>query len=244
MRIQRSRALAVLLAAVLAGCESTAPTLPLDTPAPTIVFPSRAPSPTETEGPTPSFIPTPNPLRTGPDAPFHDVPSLEASIPAALGGMPLAIESVRGPGFRGKRPHNTGLRCRWYDVRGLRCRDQAQLTAVLEAIGKTREDVEIAVGYDPPNIELVEVQVLRVDGADGAKVRDAIVAVLREDYGRRNRQLDLSTERIAGKDVVVIAYKVPYPLGLRRYFYATGDRVYDIRKASRETVEELLAKIT
>ena len=41
--------------------------------------------------------------------------------------------------------------------------------------------------------------------------------------------------------MIVITYKSPYPLGLRRYLYATGDLMYDIRRAYDAPAAEILA---
>src|SRR5207247_1392293 len=87
--------------------------------------------------------------------------------------------------------------CHWYEGRGLRCRDQKQLDAVLAAVGRSRADVSIAVSY---TVERggAEIQVMRVEGVSGSALRDAVIAAMSADASRSKRQLNVQTARPAG----------------------------------------------
>jgi hypothetical protein len=164
--------------------------------------------------------------------PFHSAPELEAVVPTSADGLALAVESVTGAGFRdGNGNHAVGVRCRWYEGRGLRCRDQKELQSALTTLGKTLNDVRIGVAYNETKDREIEVQATRVAGVSGAALLDAVVAVYRDAWAKRKRTLNVSTATLGGKSVTVITYASPYPLGLRRYLYATADTLYDIRRA-------------
>jgi hypothetical protein len=215
---------------------------------PSAVVPSAPPAgPTAGRTLAPAFTPEPSPgltAGTGPSGsatPFHAAAELEHVLPAQAGGLPLAVESVTGAGFSDANgAHSVGLRCRWYDGRGLRCRDQKTLVAALAALGRALGDVTVAVGYNETKNKEIEVQATRITGVTGAQVRDAVLAVMRDAALKAKRTLKTTDATVGGKSVTVITYASPYPLGLRRYLYASGDLFFDIRRAYDAPAAEIL----
>lgn len=202
--------------------------------------PSFAPTAAATQGPGGG-----TPAASGSAAPtvaFHAAPELERSVPTQAGGLPLTVESVTGAGFADTAGnHKAGLRCRWYDGRGLRCRDQKELAATLAVLGKSLQDVSIAVSYNETKNREIEVQATRVAGVRGAELRDATLAVLKDAASKQKETLNAAPGTVGGKSVIVITYASPYPLGLRRYLYAAGDLLYDVRRAYDAPAAEILA---
>jgi hypothetical protein len=118
--------------------------------------------------------------------PFHLAPDLEGRLPKSVGPKALTVESVVANGFKDAAgTHQIGVRCRWYEGRGLRCRDEKELATALGAIGKAAGDVAIAVAYNETKDQEVEVQATRVAGADA--IADA-AGVARAVYPARSRQ--------------------------------------------------------
>lgn len=259
----------LLAASLVAGaCSSTTttapPTLPvLGTPPPLRTLPVLGTSPPASlppfgsAGPATTGSPPPTPpgpgttqatpvqsrgtKSGGAGTPFHLATDLEGSLPTQVENRPLAIESVAGASFQDTNgSHTIGFRCRWYAGRGLRCRDQAPLVAALASLGKQPADVAVAVAYDENTGEEVEVQVTRVAGVSGAALRDAILAALRDAAIKRKTTLNTTTDTVGGKSVVTIHYKYTYPLGLSRYLYASGNVLYDVRRASDAEAPEIL----
>jgi hypothetical protein len=181
---------------------------------------------------------------SAPTVAFHAAADLEQAIPTQAGGLPLTVESITGAGFADANGnHNAGLRCRWYEGRGLRCRDQQYLVAVLAALGKSPQEVTIAVGYNETKNKEIEVQATRVAGVTGAQIRDAVLSVLRDAATKGKRTLNAEPATVGGKSVIVITNALPYPLGLRRYLHASGDLFFDIRRADDAPAAEILQRL-
>ena len=53
----------------------------------------------------------------------------------------------------------------------------------------------------------------------------------------------LTTASGGGKAVTVITYAYRYPLGLKRYFYATADTLFDIRRADVDPATQILTAL-
>lgn len=173
--------------------------------------------------------------------PFHAAADLERVVPTQAGGRALTVESVAGGTFRdGNGTHRVGLRCRWYADRGLRCRDQKELAAALATLGKSPADAAIAVGYNETKNREIEVQATRVAGISGDALRDAVLAVLRDGAAKRKSTLNSAPGTVGGKNVTVITYTWSYPLGLKRYLYANGDTLFDVRRADDAAAAEIL----
>jgi len=187
--------------------------------------------------------PTKNPAATPrPVVAFHSVGDLEARLPTQVAGATLVTESVEGAGFRDAHPHKAGLRCHWYEGRGLRCRDQKQLDAVLAALGHPRDDVSIGVSY---TVERggAEIQVMRVEGVSGSALRDAVIAAMSADATKRKRQLDVQTTNLGGRDVRILNSPRAYPLG-KRFLYAASDALYEVRMVADNVAAQVIAGLT
>jgi hypothetical protein len=231
--------------ATLRGLPTPGPGSPLASVTPTAagggsLQPPGTPNPSET--PAASGVPQ-GTIAPHAVTPFHAAAELERIIPTQAGGQTLAVESVLGTGFADNRNHKAGLRCRWYSDQGLRCRDQRQLTEVLSKVGRNPSDVSIAVGYNETKNKEIEVQATRVNGVSGAQLLDAVLAVLRDDAAKRKRNLNVTTASGGGKAVSVITYAFRYPLGLKRYFYASADTLFDVRRADVDAATEILAAL-
>ncbi len=211
---------------------------PLTSPSAT---PRPSPTPALTGGSTTAPASPTAPPSSGPTVAFHAATDLEGVLPTQAGGLPLTVESVTGAGFADANGnHKVGLRCRWYEGRGLRCRDQALLTSAVAALGKSVGDVTIAVSYNETKDKEIEVQATRVAGVSGSQLLDATLAVLRDAAAKDKRTLNTAPGSLGGKSVTVITYSSPYPLGLRRYLYASGDLLFDIRRAYDAPAAEIL----
>ena len=218
------------------GNLSAPPASALPTLAPVTAAPPTPSHPVSTRKPTPS----PN-TSSLPTTPFHLAADLEGRLPTSVSGKPLTVESVRADGFKDANgAHQLGLRCRWYINRGLRCRDQKELADAVAAVGKAPGDVTIAVAYNETPDQEVEVQATRVAGADANALRDAVLKILGDDASKGGGQLNAAAGTVGGKNVVVITYSSPYPLGLRRWLYASGDTLFDVRRAYDNEATEIL----
>lgn len=164
-------------------------------------------------------------------------------MPADTGAVALSIESVAGTGFESSRPHRAGLRCRWYPTRGLRCRDRAGLADLIGRLGKGPGDVSIAVAYDRTRATIIEVQAIRVEGTSGDQVLEAQIALERDRVAAAGGTFDASSLEVAGHTLTVIRSARSYPLGTARYLLASGDVLYEIRKADAGTLEAILAQL-
>jgi hypothetical protein len=177
---------------------------------------------------------------TGRNVVFHVATDLEGKLPTQAGTVALTRESVAGTGFKAVRQNHAGLRCRWYSGRGVRCRDQALLTAVLRRLNKQPGDVRIAVGYDASAKQSIELQALRISGVSGRQLLDAVLAVLAT---RTSAAKSPARVQISGREVVMLQPGRPYPSGTR-YEYAAADVLYEIRKVDRTTLQGILATLS
>jgi hypothetical protein len=180
---------------------------------------------------------------SGPAAVFHAAPDLEARMPTDANGSALTVESVLGTGFESSRPHRAGLRCRWYETRGLRCRDQAALVGLVGRLGKAASDVSISVAYDRTRGSIIEIQALRIAGTTGQQVLDAQLAVEGERASATGDTLDAAPLEVGGRQLTVIRNARSYPLGEARYLLATADVLFEIRKTDETTLAAVLAKL-
>ena len=177
----------------------------------------------------------------GPETMYHLAADLEGMLPTEAGGAVLTRESVVGNGFAGIRFHHAGLRCRWYETRGLRCRDQQQLNDVVARLSRSLDDVTIAVAYDRTRTTVIEVQALRIRGSTGEEILAAILAVEAE-RGSTSGGATVTVVEIGGRSVTLLRPGRPYPSG-DRYRVAAGDVLYEIRKADEATVTGIIAKL-
>ena len=177
----------------------------------------------------------------GPGTTYHLAADLEARLPTVAGGAAMTKESVVGAGFQGIRLNHAGLRCRWYETRGLRCRDQQQLNDVLARLSRSLDDVSIAVAYDRTRTTVIEVQALRINGSTGEEILAAVLAV-EAGGASTSGGSTVTVVEIGGRSVTLLRPGRPYPSG-DRYRFASGDVLYEIRKADEATVSAIIAKL-
>ena len=239
---RRLRELALLAAtAAVAACTGAAPAVPGSSSQPTGGLPTTG----ATQGPgatNPAGSPVARPTRVpGVIETFHAVPDLEAKLPRKAGDAELKVESVVGPTFgTAGRRHRLGLRCHFYEGRGVRCRRQQQLSDLVTRVGATPESVSIAFAFEGTRRPRAEVQATRLAGSDAAKLVEAYVAIERERYAKRQSQLAIRTETLGSKNVTVLESRGGRPNQRVRYVYASGDTLYEIRLATRPVAEEIL----
>jgi hypothetical protein len=127
-------------------------------------------------------------------APMDADPALEAQFPATIGGEPLDVYSMSGADFISDPD------------------DVAAVTQALGAVGKTLDDVTVAIAFLPDG----GITAIRVAGADAS----ALAQVLLE--GVQGPGLEMVPAQVAGKDVSHIP-------SIPAYVYTAGDVVWVVQ---------------
>ncbi len=165
---------------------------------------------------TPSAPPS-SPAPSGSAAPpSHAAPDLEKLLPAAVGGNPLATQSVLG---------STAL--------GTSAASQA-LVASLQKLGKTAADLQIAGGYDPAGTLDLSMFAYRVPGLDAAPLAQALIA---SQLSNTAAGAESSTITIAGHPLTKISYSKGPPV----YFYTLNGVVYAIQTGDTSLVANVIS---
>jgi hypothetical protein len=107
------------------------------------------------------------------------------------------------------------------------------LTAVLEALGKTPADLEIATATGGTETTTLFIDAVKVNGVDGAALKTAMTAALEALPGAAG-----TTETIAGKEV----FTTTGAQGTTAV-YVAGDTVYFITSADPALIEETLSAL-
>lgn len=171
--------------------------------------PSVGPSASGAAASGPPSNPSPAPSPTGPS---HVSPDLEALLPVSIDGVAMSTQSGTGTSAL-----SSGA---WA---------QALVDAVT-GLGKTSDDLEIAVAYDPNGGLGVYVFAFRLGGVDSATLK---AAVLQSWLAAAPTGQTTSTVTMSGKTMTKIAYADG---GADDYVYEHGDVVFDI-----ETTADALA---
>jgi hypothetical protein len=150
-----------------------------------------------------------------PVADTHDAPELEALLPSTLSGAALTAQSWDGGGYLVDDP--------W----------SASMTAFLAAACKTPADLHVAQSYDPNQGIDALLYVFKVDGLEGAAVRDALLAAWKGDYP----DMTVSQVELGGKQIT----KGEFGEDVHSYLYVSGDYVFDIETADESLAAEVLA---
>lgn len=196
----------VALIAATAGWTTVA-VLALRDPSPAAVIPIETIDPNATDEPT--------------EAPFvapHDIPELEALVPAELTGTALQRQSWDGNVFLTDDAWSTSM------------------NAFLTKAGKSPPDLQVAQAYDPDQVLDASVWVYRVTGAKGAAVQDALIAAWKGDYP----DMTVSQVTLEGKEVTKAGFGEDTPSS---YLYLRGDLVYDIEAADDKVAIAALAAL-
>ena len=159
---------------------------------------------------------------TAPDVPSHDVPDLEAFLPASVKGTALEAQSVTG---------DDGL----IDPQGGDAWSAA-MTTFLTAKSKAATDLQYAFASDPAQAIDISVGVYRVTGVDGPPLRDALV----QGWKALAPDVKLSNVTLAGKDVMKGDDGADYPFS---YLYVQGALVYEIYTSDETLATAALAAL-
>lgn len=172
-----------------------------------------------------AVIPTdtadPNATDDATEAPFvepHDVPELEALLPALLTGTALQRQSWDGDVFLTDDAWSTSM------------------NAFLTKEAKSPPDLQVAQAYDPEQVLDASVWAYRVTGATGAAVRDALIAAWKGDYP----DMTVSEVTLDGKQVTKAGFGEDTPSS---YLYLRDDLVYDIEAADDKIAIAALAAL-
>ncbi len=203
-----SRALAALAAgfALAVAAVACSPTV---TPIPT-----RSPTPI----PTPSLaLPTPGSVAT-PDASRHADPSLEALLPASLGGVSLRRESQRGTDLT---------------------RQSDAMDTLLKDLGKTLADFTLASAYSDAGEVKAQVGAWRVAGASTALLMPEFVKAVQASS---TTPLTVAETSLAGRTVTQIGVAGQLTQG-PLYAFVRDDIVLFVQTPDPELAREALAAI-
>jgi hypothetical protein len=161
---------------------------------------------------------------TPPDVPSHDVPDLEAFVPASVNGTALSVQSVTGA---------DGL----IDPQGGDAWSTA-MTTFLTAKSKTAADLQYAFASDPNPTSPIDISVgvYRVAGVDGAALRDALV----QGWKALAPDVKISNVTLAGKAVMKGDDGADYPFS---YLYVQGDLAYEIYTSDESLATAALAAL-
>jgi hypothetical protein len=111
------------------------------------------------------------------------------------------------------------------------------LSARLRTLGKTVDDLQVAQAFDETGVSDLVVLGFRLPGADGAKLREAILDAW---LSAKSEGVKTTTPTLGGKTVT----KVDYGDGRAfEYVYAQGDVVIDVETADEAIATEVLAAL-
>ena len=156
-------------------------------------------------------------MSLGSPDPAHVDPELEAILPARIGDTKLIRISVAGSGFVGGG-----------DVCSFVCPEEPRLMA--ESVGKTRDDLTVAVAYDEDDgiVGRFVVTAFRVRGVTGAQLRDGRISMYEPDGAFPI----IGDEQVAGRTVTVaVTWWAP---STTEYMVATDEALIMIRAPSPE----------
>lgn len=219
-----------LLAILLAACGGGAPaTTTPSQGAPTDTAPSAA-APTDSQPPAPTdSAPSADPTDAAgtPATSFIPDQPLEDAFPDELGGQPVEVRSATGEGV--------------FEFLG--GSDPAEVEGFLSGLGASVEDLSAAFAFllipgdSVADMTGASILALRVEGANGAQLRDYFAEQIREDAPGST----IDESNLAGKDVLAIADPAEDEDEIV-YLYAVGDAVF-IVGGTPELVEETLTKL-
>jgi hypothetical protein len=158
-------------------------------------------------------------------APF--APELEAMLPTSIGDttpgaspgakLALTIDSASATDVFGQDPSSRALAAR------------------IRALGKTLDDLQVAQAFDETGAVDIAILGFRLPGADGAKLRSAILETWLSSGAEG---VKTTTPTLGGKQVT----KIDYGDGSAfEYVYAKGDVVIDIETSDEAIATEVLA---
>ncbi|MDQ3128433.1 MAG: hypothetical protein M3Q66_08285 [Chloroflexota bacterium] len=176
---------------------------------------------TPTDGASGSDDPaaTDDPLGSAEPDPSAFAPELEAVLPTDIGGTPLTIQSNSATEIFGDDPSSRALGAR------------------IRAIGGTLDQLQVAQAYDDTGSIVASIVGFRLPGADGAKLRAAIVETW---LSAGNDGVTTSTVELGGKSLTKIDYGDD---GTVEYVYGTDDHVIVIDTSDVAIATEIASKL-
>lgn len=150
-----------------------------------------------------------------PDVESHEDPALEAILPTEVGGVALLAQSVEG---------------------GAILTDDAwssTVTDFLSSVDRTSADLHLAEALDPNGILDISVDVYRIDGIDGASLRDVLMAAWSGD----NPDLIVTDATIGGAEVTKLDFGEGVPVS---YILVRDEFVFDVWTDDLDLATEVL----
>jgi hypothetical protein len=149
----------------------------------------------------------------------HEVPELEALLPAQVAGTDLAFQSWTGETLLS----DGGA---WSE----------SITAYLTTAGKTPADLTAAQAVDPTDTIDQSVGVFHLDGVPVSDLRDALVAAFKADYP----ELAVSTVKLDGIEVTKGDFGAD---AINSYWYEKDGNLYDVESADEAIATTILQGI-
>ncbi len=160
-----------------------------------------------------------DPLGSAEPAPSAFAPELEAVLPTDLGGTPLTIQSNSATELFGDDPSSRALGAR------------------IRAIGGTLDQLQVAQAFDETGSILASIVGFRLPGADGTKLRAAIVETW---LSAGNAGVTTTTVELGGKSLTKVDYG---DAGTVQYVYGKDDYVIVIDTSDVAIATEIAAKL-
>lgn len=240
----RRRSVIVLFAFVAvagAGCSTTtttpgpgsaAPSVRPSTPSPAVVtpppatpsaVPTRSPTRTAESTPRPTLPPRPSPT---PTPTFSGDAGLVALFPADIAGVPIEVTSAKGAEVL----HFIGVG-----------ESRPELEAFLATLGRSLEDVSVAVGRATvgQTPDRVSIAAFRVTGADPALLLAEIVRL----SGQGMTTPTTEAAVISGKGVTRLFDQALGDAARSRFIYQVTDTVFTVAATTDPLLGEVISKL-
>jgi hypothetical protein len=181
---------------------------------------------TTTPSPSPSASPSPVPSTAAsatpePSLDLHGAPDLEARLVDEVGGVEMTSVSLTGPDVLASG--------------GAEGREQ--LLGLLDALGRTVDDLTVAQAHDPAGALVFQQGLFRVAGADPTELLTLWVAA--QQAATQNR-VRVSNTTVDGVDLTLVEDPTR-PVGGRTYAFADGDILVLILADDEALLSEALA---
>ena len=210
-----------LAATLLAGCGGAVPSAPSTTPAAS--RPTASPATTRTPSASLSAAPSASPGPTEDLGLKHVNATLEDKLPGVIGGVQLEKSSM---------PLSTYLAS---DPGG----DKILYTPWVVKMGKSTDDIDLAVAVDLTQTENFFVQAIQVPGVDAATLADGFANVARQN------KWPVSSKTVGPKSVFEIIDPAAAAAGglSTAYVYANADVLYVVVTDDQDLLLEALFKL-
>jgi hypothetical protein len=210
------------IALALAACGSAAVSAPIGSAVSS--GPSTSPS-AAVSGPAastggPATMPADTP---GPSVDPHEVPDLEALLPATVGGIQMETLSLSGADF----------------YLGGNDQSRPQLDGLLARLGKAIGDVTVADAGDPTGKAVLDVGILRVAGVSSDRLLAEWIASWEAS---KPGQVTHAAATVGGRTLTQLV-DASRPVGGRTYAFAKGDMLFLVEADDLALVSSALAQL-